>query len=231
MNTEVTTQNNTTSLTAGTVHDGTEGLTQDDLMIPKLHIVQDMSKYYRDLGCEVGTIVNSLTNESVGTTVEVIPLSLAQFWGEPPKARNSGARGRRMPITVDNVILQWGEFTDEEGVQRRRRKEHDWLCLLPSDADGLPVSVTFRDTSFTAAKKLNTFAMLNKKLGKPSYATAYELIAQETTNDQGTFYVFSIGKNRAATDVEMDAARLWSSQLSSRSVVTDNKEDIEEAPF
>jgi len=228
MSTKTDMTTSSTQLTTGEVY-GAENLTQDDLMIPKLHIVQDMSKYYRDLGCEVGQIVNSLTNESVGDKVEIIPLSLAQFWGEPAKNRGSGARGRRYLLNSDNVNAQWGDFMDEEGVPRRRRKEHDWLCLLPSDVEGLPVSITFRDTSFTAAKKLNTFAMLNKKLNKPCYASAYELIAQETTNDQGTFYVFTIGKKRVATQEEMDAAKIWAQTLSSRQVTTDTKED--DAPY
>ena len=198
--------------------------------------MQDMSKYYRDAKLEVGAIVNSLTMEAVadpGTPVEVVPIKLAQFWGEVPKNRGSGLRTRRMPFSPQNASLPWGDFVDEEGAPRRRRKETDWLFLLPSDIDGLPVCVTFRDTSFSAAKKLNTFAMLNKKLGKPCWATSYELRADETTNDQGTFYVYSIGKRRDATEEEIAAAQLWAGKLATKPIPVETKEEEqdEDVPF
>lgn len=229
MSTEMQSSNSTAMTTGDSFG---EGLSQDDLMIPKLHLVQDMSKYYKDAGLKVGEIVNSLTMEPVaapGTALEIIPLKLAQFWGEVPVKRGTGIRARRYPITPDNVNATWGAFVDEEGLQRRRRKEHDWLCLLPSDPEGLPVSITFRDTSFTAAKKLNTFALLSKKLGKPAFHTSYDLFSKETTNDQGTFFVFTIGKKRAATESEIEAAKIWMGSLGGVSV--DSKEEDEAVPY
>lgn len=207
---------------------GTEGIDNTDLMLPRLLLMQKMSKLLEDsaVTAQAGDVLDSLTKQVVasGKPAEIIPLFSKKFWRET-WTKEKEERTQKLPFDGSNADWKYEEVIDDWHVKRNQAIE--WYCIQPSqvkEGTALPCVVSFQKTSMPAGRKLNTLVKQASMLRLPACARAYELYTVKASNEHGTYYIFDIGKYRPVNAVEKETATLWYKTLQTTSHKVDEGE-------
>ena len=168
---------------------GSEAVTKDDLLIPRLGQAQALSPqvdkrkdgYIEDL--EIGGLFNTATGEVYGESVTVIPLDFFSQFIELKPLEDGGGIVKRYD-KVQDVPPQDLEYTDDgKGGSNRPKVTHfrNRLCFIwDGTATGLePIVVSFKNSG---RKACNSWNMQILKRGVNSYCQVYEL---KSTHRQG----------------------------------------------
>jgi hypothetical protein len=201
-----------TSLTIPSVDAwGTPDIGAQDILIPKILLMQGLSQFVADGAAQIGDFRDSVSGALLGnlsTPIQFLPVHIDKTWVLSKKIGDRFKYQTMMPVTRDNENMEW-EYTDNEGVLCRRDYTMTCYCLLPSDVkEGLPMpyTISFRRTSMRAGKKLFTQMYIrNKQAGKVPPASVMELSAKREKNDQGTYMVLDIAPVRASSNEEIHA--------------------------
>lgn len=100
---------------------GSEGVTNQDLVIPRLEIVQALSPAVKRndpgfiKGAEVGMLTNSVTRELYGDKVMVVPLYFVKAWLVWKERKDKNGKSQEGGF--------FGSFNTEEEAQQRVKKE------------------------------------------------------------------------------------------------------------
>lgn len=233
---EVTVKQNTQLTTETNEIFGADTIDNSDLTLPRLLIMQKMSKLLEDetVTATPGDLVNSLTKEKMELPVGIIPIFSQKFWRENTMEGNEVKNSTKFPFTGENSKLPYEQA--EGNFVIKRSTVIDWYCLLASEVStgmALPCVVSFTKTSMPAGRKLNTLVKQAALLRKPACGNVYSLSLQKQSNDKGTFWVFDIAKIRESTPEEVDAAKLWylTLQSSKVQVVEASKEEADSVPY
>lgn len=179
---------------------GLERGTSDDMILPKIMLVQATSSALIEKGGKPGDFMNSLTGESL-KTVEIVPIAY------------SGRKYRVYHVKNKNERLFLFEATDRNDprlIDKRFRAEGDeaaevdevmpYLCM----SSGSPVVVSFSKTSLEAGKKLFTYAKLSRG---DLFATRYKLFSTKKVNPKGqTYFVMDVEPAGPVTPEELASA-------------------------
>lgn len=184
------------------------GVSAEDVLIPKLLIMQQMSKLVVDEQAKSGEIIRSTTSEVLGgrgKPVRFIPLICNKVWaifemeGKSPKFRGiepftdptlpweftDGAKRMRRDQTLNLYALLPGDVEREEAAIDKMAKTGE---LNPNDAL-LPVLIQFRRTGFSAGKQVVTHFAKAGNFGKPAAISVLELDSEKIEGEQGTYFV------------------------------------------
>lgn len=237
MSNEVTVKQQTAMTTSSGQAFGSEGISQSDIMLPKLLIMQKMSKLldHPDMKAKEGDIVDSLTKQVVASSdsgVDIIPLFMRKFW-RVAEGVGQNQTLRRYPIDASNINWGYEDVNPETKTPIKRHIEVDWYVLLPKDIDAgaLPCVITFKKTSMPASKKLATFTVLAAQMKLPACAFVYKLKSVKQSNEHGSFCVFEIGDRRKSNETELSTALMWYKTLNSTGHMVDDESIDEETPF
>lgn len=238
MSNEVTVKTTNTMLSTTGQAYGVEGISQSDIMLPKLLIMQKMSKLldHPDIKAKEGDIVDSLTKQVVasGDYVEIIPLFMKKFW-RVIEGVGQNQVVRRYPVDADNFNWAYEDVNPETKIPLKRHIEVDWHVILPKDIDAgaLPCVVTFKKTSMPASKKLAIFTVMAAQMKLPACSFVYKLKTVKQSNEHGSYCVFEIGDRRKSNEVELSTAMNWYKTLNSVGHTVDDTDAIaaEETPF
>ena len=206
---------------------GSEDLSATGIIMPKLLLMQGLSKFVTEGEAAQGQIVNSLTKEVVGgitniktkagTAVDLVAFKAFKTWLEFEKENGEWVYKKGYPMTADNVNFKQEEIIN--GVEIRRDRCLNYYCLQPSkvaSGEALPVVVSFRRTSMKAGKKLATMAAELKALGgKPLAFKHFSLSAVPLQKDDKTFWGFEVEYGERSTEAELNEAFKWYSALKS----------------
>jgi hypothetical protein len=223
-----------TSLTVPSVDDwGTPEIGAQDILIPKILLMQGLSQFVADGDAQIGEFRDSVSGTLLGSLtapISFIPVHIDKTWVLSKKIGDRFKYQTMIPVTRDNENMEW-EYTDNEGVLCRRDYTMICYCLLPSDvANGMPMpyTISFRRTSMRAGKKLFTQMYIrNKQAGLVPPAQVMELSAKREKNDQGTYMILDIAPKRSATAPEIVAAFELYKTIQGGSVRVDNS-DLEQ---
>lgn len=205
---------------------GSEALDGQDMIIPKLHLMQGLSKKVASGEASVGQIRESLENKLMGgrvdpkknpEAVEIIVFSTFKTWILTEK--KAGAQkfeyAGTEAFTAENADRpRQGQRKNKEGVMVdfEDNLSLNYYVLTTKDiADGIafPYVVSFRRTSMQAGKTLATMLQMMKRANKPSAANIFELNIEAMSNEKGDFFGFSIAKGRESTPQEVAIAKEW----------------------
>lgn len=220
---------------------GAEGITSQEITIPKMLLMQGLSKLVADGEAAVGQIRDSLTGELLGgkvnakeeKAVNVIPFYSFRTWVVSKLDGEKWQYARQEPITAanENAALEG----IEDGVRVRRDKVLNFYVMRPEDVakgSAFPYLLSFRRTSAPAGRNLSTYIfkggmVRNEKYpaGKPSAATVFALTVEKQENDKGTFFVPKVAVTRDSTDAEIAECKDWHALLA-RAVVKHDDRDL-----
>jgi hypothetical protein len=212
---------------------GSEGLSNSDILVPKLLVMQGLSDLVAEGKANVGQIRESINGELLGgmvkpkeqTAVEVVAFSSFKTWVIFEKKNGKDEYVKTVPMTPENE----GWLIDEVigGVQVRRDKCLNFYVLLASElkaGTAFPYLVSFRRTSMRAGKKLATMAAKLRVFKKPLAAKIINLGVLAEENDKGKYFVFDVTQGRSTTTDELAAAHQWYEALKTTNVKVDDSD-------
>ena len=195
-----------------------------DLIVPKLMLMQAMSELVVAGKARAGDIINSLDENVVSDkdgTIDVIVFSSY-------KTVNTFVNDEYNKTETWNVEI--GNLPYEEtlnGTKINRQHVLNFYVLTVDEIranTAFPSVVSFKGTSMYTGRKLATMMTRQKALGQPSASLVFTLGRTLEKNDKGSYYVWTAAKKRSSTMEEVTAAKIWWDVLAKRTVTVDAKE-------
>lgn len=215
---------------------GTEGTDTQDILIPKLLVMQGLSDLVTQERAQMGDFCNSVTGEIIGSAREkdfrpviFIPIMTFKTWVVSQKADPAEKYEFKEVIPMTPANSGWELEEQVDGMYVRRDRCLNFFVLVEGQTDGLPFSLTFRRTSYRAGQKLATHfktCELAAARGRPvpPASKTFKLIAHKETNDHGTFYVLDVEPGAATSSEDLKIAFEWYQTLRSRQVKVDDSD-------
>jgi hypothetical protein len=236
-----------------------QAVLKSDIVLPKILCMQGLSKLVVDGKAMAGQFVRSTNAEVVGgkdKPFEFIPLKFESLWmnqsNETGDNKTWNFRGYE-PRDATNEVDEW-EFINDAGVKCKRTKTMHLYTLLPQDIDKqiqaieaykeggvmpdldaalIPVVISFRNTSFKAAKAVSTLFLKAEELGRdmgiqiPVYGQTMQVSCTLEKNDKGSFYVLAVDPSGKTKPEHIAKAKQWLERMNSMSVKVDDSDDKE----
>lgn len=226
---------------------GWEGVAQSDILIPKLLLMQPLSKLVADGKAAPGDIVRSTDGHKLcdkAGSIEVIAFSTTKTYVISEKVKEKYEFRGIEPVTAENVDAPLEYMVD--GKQHRRDRSLNFFALLPSDiekerkalkaiADSgempdtddvlLPIAMSFRRTSYGVGKFFATHFAKAGSFNLPPAVKVFKLGSKLEKNDLGTFYVYTVEAVRKSTPEEIAACAKWYGQFQKATVTIDESDE------
>lgn len=202
------------ALSTGNESWGAEGASQDDVLVPRLMLMQDLSDLVKQRRAEVGDIVHSGTGEVLikkSCLGEIIPIITFREWhifDVNSKGQEVFRKyGGRVPMTAQNANLPVEAV--ENGLPIRRKKAISFFVLFVPLIDELPFLVTFKKANIMVGKQLTTHFKVSQMKKQPPASQVFKFGSTQKVWEQHTFGVNTIEPSRPATPIELAIARKW----------------------
>lgn len=168
---------------------GSEEVSQEDLTIPRLELVQSLSPC-RDKkdpayieGAEEGILYNNVSRELYGTSVVIIPIIFKKeflIWKD--RKMGGGFKGAYPTMEEANAeIIRLVEEEQEQGLEAVDTGQH--LCLLVKE-DGKLEEIAI-SMSRSKAKVSRAFNSLIRMIGGDRFSRAYTVSGVDDKNNKG----------------------------------------------
>lgn len=173
------------------------GISQSDLVIPRILLMQNTSEYVGDDKAKLGDMVDSSTAEvlgGIGEPLEIIPLKAYKTLMTYNMSSGSPKFMRQETLTPELAKLPW-EGT-EDGQPVKRVQCLNFFVLLASDCEmgePFPRVISFRSTSMNAGKQLATHLFRLGMFKKPAYAKVVSLKTKKEKYETNTYSTFEFG--------------------------------------
>lgn len=205
---------------------GGEEISNEDIIIPKILLMQPMSELVTDGVARIGEFRDSMNKDrKLGdekAAVELIVFGTFKTWLE---FKDDEFLATKI-WTPQNADLKLEEIM-EDGSIIRRDKVLNFYCLIPGDiaaGEPFPFVLSCRRTSAMAGKTINTHIKKLQMFKKPSAAKVFALTSRKETNDKGTFFVSEINLLRDSTPEELSVAYDWYKALAKSKVRVDDSD-------
>lgn len=189
---------------------GANEMTAQDIVIPKLLLMQGMSEQVSSGKAKLGDYVNSVTQEILGSVekpIEIVPFMMEKFWVHNKFNGKKWAFDFIERMTPQNQSDSW-EYTNAKGEKCKRIYTYNFYVLVAGQA--LPLITSFSSTSAKAGKELATQMYTINALAKKAPASKVILLGGKIDkNDDGSYAVKSIKVARNTTDEELTEAFSW----------------------
>jgi len=205
---------------AGMAGMGMENVTSDDILIPRLTILQDLSPQVKPRkseyieGAKPGDICDVGTGELFAAPVEFLPVYYKKVWIEwAPRDSGKGL----VAIHETDAALDGcspndrGQMVNEHGNYIAETAQFFGFNL--SAPDCRKCFIPFVSTQLKKARKLNTLAMSEKVEGPdgemftpPLFYRAYNLGTAEEDNAQGEWSGWTIERGRRLEEMDRAAS-------------------------
>jgi hypothetical protein len=192
---------------------GSEGMTKDDVMIPRLSILQQMSDQvnkrhgsYID-GAEPGMIMDNVANVSFdgekGITVVPISYRRAHIEWKPDRGGLVNDHGSSSDCLESCQRGDKGEYFTSEGNEIVPTGEY-FVFVIDGDGNHTPALLSMSKSQMKKAKQWNAMISrlmidINGKKENPAmFWTSYQLTTVPESNDQGSWFGWSVKMNHDA---------------------------------
>jgi hypothetical protein len=237
---------------------GQEGIESQDLMIPRLTILQSMSPQVNKRdgkhveGAEVGHIFNTVSNEATDGEkgITVVPIKYRRAHIEWKPNRGGFVKDHGADASILDQCNQEEDYTQrlENGNEIVVTAEY-FLFVVQEDGSYAPALLSMTSSQLKKARRWNS--MMNQlKLKKPDgsgmftpamFYASYQLTTVPEENDQGSWFGWDIAMRDGdsggvlktvenGADIYM-AARSFKERVASGDVKAAPEEGGEETPF
>ena len=215
---------------------GTENVDFSDALVPKLLLMQGLSKLVTSDNAQMGDYVNSVSGEILGTArekdlkpVKIIPLTFDQTWVEHVLGGDGKRRYvRTIPRNSINANLpNEGPGAGEwEGQMISRDRALIFYVRVAEDTGALPYTMIFKRTSFRTGQTLVSHFANCKEANKPPASTTFSLSGKKVTNDSGTFYVMDVSMHGPTSAEDLKLAYACYQRLKATKVLQVDDSDL-----
>jgi len=176
-------------------------LFQNDILIPKLHLIQAMSELRKQKKADEGDFVDSLTGEIIspdGEELKFVVLKTFKRW-HTFKLVNEGTKTKKEFISSEIMVLGKNENLayqeTVEGEQIVRRQVISAYVLTEKDVLNVldkPYIIDFAGASKYAGRKMISDINTLGKNSLPSFVGFFKLTAHEENFEDGSAYVKNV---------------------------------------
>lgn len=177
---------------------GTEGVLSNDLILPRLMLMQALSIFVSDenIGAKAGEIRDSIEGRFLGSTktpVQIVPFFSTNTW-VVSKEVNGKFEFDKVEPRKEGERREYEEIVG--GVKKHNSACINIYCLVYDDLlTGMvtPYEVSFKSYSFKHAGR--SFAQLATRLkanNKPLPSVVFDLGVKLEENDKGKFYCYTL---------------------------------------
>lgn len=208
------------------MQDDDDGITAEDIQIPRVRLLQGMSQSVVDGVGKIGELQDSLSGESLGESIEVAIFKKktgAIYFeaGEGMKCKSddglTSIRGDR--CTQCPFGEYWGQWKGD--TPPKCAQTHDFMAVTVATLAGTdvrPLVISFSKTSLKVGRRLAQMLAMNKLKGH-TYNSTIRLASEKVKNDKGTYAQFTVAKGRDLNQEELIAAEGWASLIKKKKVV------------
>lgn len=190
-----------------------------DIMIPKVLLMQAISKLVEEEKAKQGDFIHSLDEVVIGSKedkpVEFIALGMYKTL----QTYEDNKYIKTESLTPENSSLPWEEVIN--GAVVNRTKTMNYYVIRPDDVENMtvfPMVVTFKRTSLRGGKKLATKLMMLEEFNAACYAKTFKLVARQEEGEKGKYYVMDIVDGRKSSEIEVKHAMKWAERLKTTSI-------------
>jgi hypothetical protein len=193
--------------------EGLEHVRSEDLVLPRLAILQPVSPLAQEEGYRPGDMVNTITGDNFGKTLDFYPL---QYWetrihwvdptvqggaidcqsrdgivGTKRDAPHAGGNCAKCPFA------QWSD--DGQGPRCTSFKN---LMIIPSGQDASPMVFSGKRTAERPVRQMVSAALMLRRNGKnpPFYSSLWTITVEKQQNDQGVFFTPKFTRKEYVSD-------------------------------
>ena len=196
-----------------------------DLLLPRVLLMQGLSKFVADDKARMGEFRDSLEAKKLGGKDEpmsFIPFHSFKTWVIFKDTKGKLEYAETVPFTPDN--MNWLREEVQGGVTVKRFQAINYYVLLPSEieaGEAFPYVLSFRSTSYKAGRKLETFKVKYKAIGKPLAWRNFLLSTTLQENEKGKFYVMDVATGDVTKKEHLEAVSKWKDIISNANVRID----------
>lgn len=216
---------------------GMEEINAGDIIMPKLLLMQGLSKLVTAGEANQGEIANSLTKEVLGginniknktcVDVEIVCFKAFKTWLEFDKVEGEWVYRKQYPMDASNVDLSQEETVN--GVEIRRDRCLNYYVLLPKEiasGSALPYVVSFRRTSMQAGKKIASATTRWKALGAANAIChkTFMLTVIQKTKDDKNYWAYDVSEGNPVNAEAQAECKKWFTALQKMSVKIDDSD-------
>lgn len=217
---------------------GTKNLGAEDILMPKLLLMQGQSELVLEGTKAAGEIIKSTTGETVakkGDWLKFAPLYFSKVWRIMEKEKDKFVFRRYEDFLESEKGRPW-EWV-EGGTDWRADKCMNFYVLLIDDlarnqknielakkgklpvGDMLvPALLQFTRTSFQGGKKLATHFARAAQFNLPPYMWEMKVSSKMQKNDQGTYAVYEVDDSGATADNTHEVCSMWCNRIEAGNV-------------
>ena len=190
---------------------GGENLTKEDIIVPKILLMQGLSEMVADGDAKMGEFRNSLEKEVVlGSDKKPVEVIIFGSY-KTVQIFIDGEYTKTETWTPAHTDLAWEEVLEGGGTIKRTTCQN-YYCILPSevaDGEAFPFILTFKGMSFRGGQMIATRIQKMARFKKPSAAKVFAIKAIKTKNEKGTFFIMEGNPVRDSTIKEIKEAFGW----------------------
>lgn len=194
-----------------------ENIDNEDIILPKLQLVQALSQAVTDKLATAGEYFNTVDKVAIGSSTDIIVMSSVKLWQVFKEVSVKGKKKMEYVETIDflgNEELPIDEEQADGSVIHRDKLLRFYVLLVSDLKDGMafPHVVDFKRSSYKAGRELQTkFARL-RSVGLPSYAKVFTLGTQ-LIQDEHDYYVKTVSVGRNISADELSQVENWIVEL------------------
>lgn len=191
---------------------GSEHVTQADLVIPRLELIQALSPCRKKSdpsyieGAEEGMLYNSVTRELYGSEAKVVPVSYRKEWLVwKDRQKGGGFRGAFPSSDAAQAAIR----LMEDGADCEVLDTAQHFCLLvQEDGSAEEIVVSMSRTKLKASRKWNSLIRITEL---DSFAKWYKIVAVTANNAQNQeYHTFDVANGGfVSEELYRRAEKLW----------------------
>lgn len=189
-----------------------DNVDNDDIIVPKIQLTQQLSQAVKDKLAEAGQFINSVEKNVLaeeGQGLDIIVMQSYKVW----RVFQIGKGNKKEYLeTIDyagNEHLAIDETVD--GTTIHRDKVLGFYVLLVDEIkEGMafPYIIDFARSSARAGKQLQTYFAKMRSVGIPSFGKVFTL-SSKFIQDEHDYYVKEISAGRNIETEELASVKLW----------------------
>lgn len=210
---------------------GSENVGANDLVIPRLELVQDLSPCRKKTdpsyipGCEEGMLYNNVTRQLYGVEVLVIPVYFRKEW-LIWKDRTAGGGFRGAFGSQAEAEAAMATLEDGNDCQVVDTAQHFCLALTPDTGKIEEIVISMNKSKMKVSRKWNSLIRMN---GGDSFSRIYRLSAvSEKNNKNQDYFNYAVTAAGFPTEAIYKRAEALYEAIASGAVQIDRKVDNEE---
>jgi hypothetical protein len=185
---------------------GTENMSQDDLALPFLKVLSQLSPELESVeGAKAGMIYNTVSGDIYDGTKGLLVLPCfyeRKFIEWAPRGQGSGGPANIYAATSDimtKTFRKQGDSRDwlENGNYIESTAQH-YVMILDEEKGDHPALIVMKATQLKKSRKWNSMMMTVKMTGKngpftpPTYSHIYRITTSKESNDKGSWYGWEV---------------------------------------